>query len=325
MRTKSEDNAFVRLANVTKTYPGAKKTAVDNLSLALQPGEILALLGPNGAGKTTTVKMIAGLVLPSSGNIQVRGFDMVQDRTKGVRQLGAVLEGARNLYWRLSARENLLYFGSLRLVPRRDLNQRIDELLKLVDLSDHQHIEVRKYSRGMQQKLAIAAAMLHDPNVLLLDEPTLGLDVQAARKLEETIAILAREQGKGILLTTHTMLLAETLADRVFIIHEGQEVAFASTQELLKKFNGNREATEIRVDGRMAESTIDFLQQMFAGVSAAPNVETTMLTWPEPKQSRVVDLLKYLDEQDEIILEINRRQAKLEEVFISLTERGEKK
>ena len=325
MRIMIEDDAFVRLANVTKTYPGAEKTAVDNLSLDLQPGEILALLGPNGAGKTTTVKMIAGLVLPSSGAIQVLGLDMVQERTKGVRHIGAVLEGARNLYWRLSARENLLYFGSLRLVPSRDLNRRIDELLELVDLSNRQHIEVRKYSRGMQQKLAIAAAMLHDPEILLLDEPTLGLDLQAAKKLEETIVLLAKEEGKGILLTTHTMPLAETLADRVFVILEGKEVAYASTRDLLERFNGNRKATEIRVKGCMAEPTIDTIQKAFPGVIAHLNAETTRLIWPEPRQSRVVDLLKYLDQQGEIILQINRREANLEEVFIALTERGEGK
>ncbi|MGH2544711.1 MAG: ATP-binding cassette domain-containing protein, partial [Ardenticatenaceae bacterium] len=145
-------NALVQLHNLSKTYPGAERPAVDNLSLALHPGEILALLGPNGAGKTTTVKMIAGLVLPSAGAVQVAGHDMVRERTRGVRHIGAVLEGARNLYWRLSARENIVYFGTLRLVPRSDLNRRMDELLALLDLSQHQHTEVRKFSRGMQQK-----------------------------------------------------------------------------------------------------------------------------------------------------------------------------
>ena len=137
---------FLNVSELHKAYPSAEKPSVAGVSFDIRSGEILALLGPNGAGKTTTVKMIAGLVLPTSGDIQILGVDVVRQRQQAMRHIGAVLEGARNLYWRLSARENLLYFGRLRGVPRRALDQRIDELLALMDLSDHQHKEVRYFS-----------------------------------------------------------------------------------------------------------------------------------------------------------------------------------
>ncbi len=312
--------ASIQVRTVQKTYPGADTPAVDGVTFDLQPGEVLALLGPNGAGKTTTVKMVAGLILPSAGSIQVMGEDVVNHRERAIRYLGAVLEGARNLYWRLSARENLLYFGSLRGVPRRELDHRIDELLALMDLSDHQHKEVRHFSRGMQQKLAIAAALLHDPEVLLLDEPTLGLDVQAARKLEQTIAQLAHEQGKSVLLTTHTMPLAEKLADRIFVIHHGREIAFDRTNELLGKYNGYRDTTEIQVVGQMPEVLLTKTKAMFPDVISASDSGVTVLIWRGAEQPDVMRLLNYLDNPGVAVQGFGRRQATLEEVFLSLTE-----
>src|SRR5690606_12174086 len=141
---------------------------------------------------------------------------------------------------------NLLYFGALRLVPRRVLKRRITELLLLVGLAEQQHQEVRTYSRGMQQKLAIACALLHDPSLLLLDEPTLGLDVEAAKQLESTILRLARDEGKAILLTTHVMTLAERHSDRIIVMHRGREIASGSTQELLRVHDIHKDIIQVR-------------------------------------------------------------------------------
>lgn len=309
----------VQVQNLQKRYPGASELAVDGITFDLQPGEILALLGPNGAGKTTTVKMVAGLVLPSAGAIQVMGENVVEHRERAIRYLGAVLEGARNLYWRLSARENLLYFGQLRGVSRRELKQRMDALLTLLDLYDHQHTEVRHFSRGMQQKLAIAAALLHDPAVLLLDEPTLGLDVQAARKLEQTISQMAHEQGKSVLLTTHTMPLAEKLADRIFVIHHGREIAYDRTRDLLGKYMGSRDTTEIQVGEHLPDGLLAKIRGLFPEVSTAFD-NGVVLTWRGAKQADVMHLLNYLDGQGVAVQGFGRRQATLEEVFLSLTE-----
>ena len=314
------NRSLLRISKLQKTYPGAEEPAVIDVSFDIRSGEIMALLGPNGAGKTTTVKMAAGLVLPTSGEIRIMGADVVRQRQQAVRHIGAVLEGARNLYWRLSARENLLYFGRLRGVSRRELEQRIDGLLEVLDLAEHQHKEVRHFSRGMQQKLAIAAALLHDPEVLLLDEPTLGLDVQAARKLEQTIAQLAHEQGKSVLLTTHTMPLAEKLAERIFVIHHGREIAFDRTEELLGKYNGYRDTTEIRVVGEMPDVLFTETKAMFPEVTRAADSGVTVLIWRGAGQPDVMRLLNYLDSQDVAVQGFGRRQATLEEVFLSLTE-----
>lgn len=320
MAETGRNEPLVYLQEVSKIYPGVGRPAVDRVSLKLYPGEILALLGTNGAGKTTTVKMTAGLVLPTTGMIRVLGHDMVRERTKGVRHIGAVLEGTRNLYWRLSARENLLYFGGLRLVPRRELNYRIDKLLTLFDLSEHQDRDVRHFSRGMQQKLALLAALLHDPEVLLLDEPTLGLDVQAARRLEETIVQLAREQGKAILLTTHVIALAEKLADRIFVIHQGRQVAYDSTRTLLEQYNMERDTTDIQVAGLLPEALASKIRAAFPDATIMLDGETTTLAWSSPEQAAVIHLLQLLDQHRVTILNVGRRHATLEEVFLSLTE-----
>lgn len=309
----------LNLIDVHKTYPGAQKPAVAGISFSIEAGEIFALLGPNGAGKTTSVKMASGLVLPSSGVVQVNGIDVVKRRTQAVRSVGAVLEGARNLYWRLSARENLRYFGRLRGVSAKELDARIGQLLDLLDLSAHQDKEVRHFSRGMQQKLAVAAALIHDPTLLLLDEPTLGLDVQSARVLEATIQQLAREQGKAILLTTHTLPLAEKLADRIFIIHQGREVACDRTDTLLKRFDAHRDTVEIRLGSPLPSELVGGLIQDFPGLTPAPESDGALLTWQGADQAAVLQLLQRLDEHGLVIESCGRRQASLEEVFLTLT------
>src|SRR4030066_415833 len=174
-----------RVAQLVKSYKPDSPNAVDGISFEIESGTVFGLLGPNGAGKTTTIKMILGLIIPTSGSIKLAGYDISTHRNKALRHAGAVLEGSRNIYWRLSARANLEYFGALRGMHGGALKQRIDELLALVELSDRADEETREFSRGMQQKVALAIAMLHNPDVLLLDEPTLGLDVQSARTIEK--------------------------------------------------------------------------------------------------------------------------------------------
>ncbi len=305
--------------DLAKTYPNGVQ-AVAGISFEVRTGEILALLGPNGSGKTTTVKMVAGLVLPSRGSAEVMGLNVLKRRTDAMRHLGAVLEGARNVYWQLTARENLRYFGSLRGVPRRQLESRIDDLLTDVGLAAEQHRPVGQFSRGMQQKLAIAAALLHDPEVLLLDEPTLGLDVPAARALEENIARLASERGKAVLLTTHTMPLAERLAHRVLVIRRGETVAYDTTARLLAAHNSHADVTDILVSGELSPDLLSTLRNEFPHVETGQTNGSTQITWRDAQQAEILGLLNWLDGQNLAIANVGRRQPTLEEVFMTLTQ-----
>lgn len=200
-------------------------TAVDGITFDIRPGEIYALLGPNGAGKTTTIKMIAGLVTPTSGTAAVRQTGDGDGSMQRPARMGAVLEGSRNIYWRLTPMENLMYFGSIRGVSRSTLIRRARELLAFFDLSEKANAHTQTLSRGMQQKLAVAVALVHDPDVLLLDEPTLGLDVGSSRLVQERLKQMVKEQGKAVLLTTHQMDVAGNISDRVAIINHGKIAA----------------------------------------------------------------------------------------------------
>ncbi|OLD51699.1 MAG: hypothetical protein AUI58_06345 [Chloroflexi bacterium 13_1_40CM_2_70_6] len=198
--------------------------AVDGIDLRVERGEIFGLLGPNGAGKTTTMKMLATLLIPTSGTISVLGIDVLA-RPRDVRaRLGAMLSGERSLYWKLTARENLEYFAALYHVPPRQTRARIDDALTSVKLLDRADDYVERYSTGMRQRLALARALLPDPPLVILDEPTVGLDPQAARDLRTRVREL-RSQGRTVLLTTHYMEEADQLCDRVAIIDHGRIVA----------------------------------------------------------------------------------------------------
>lgn len=309
---------MIDVNNLSKQFPKNEQPVVQNISFSVGQGEVLALLGPNGAGKTTTIKMILGLIEPTAGEITVCGHDMCHKREipLGVKHTGAVLEGARNSYWRLTAWDNLIYFGSLRGLAKKKLHDRANYLLDFFDLTDSAEKEVRLFSRGMQQKLAIALAMLHDPDVLILDEPTLGLDVTAARLLEQRISELAA-QGKAILLTTHTMPLAERLASRIFIINRGQEVAYGQTHVLLKNYDQS-DVVDLKLVGQMGAVSAEKVQQTFP-VILIQNDPSTTLTWSAPTQTEILQLYKLLDQLGETVDTLQRRQPTLEEMFVTLT------
>ncbi len=218
------------LCRVFKTYIGVIRrtvrqvVAVEDLSFSIGAGELFGLLGPNGAGKTTTVKMLTTLLIPTSGSASIHGMDVVRQAERVRARIGFIFGGDRGLYWRLSGIDNLRYFASLYGVDPAVSKQRIPYLLELVGLKGRGDEKVEGFSRGMRQRLHVARTLLHDPEVLFLDEPTLGLDPVGAREFRQMILNLQSEK-KTILLTTHYMFEADELCDRIAVINHGRVVA----------------------------------------------------------------------------------------------------
>ncbi len=221
--------------------------AVRGISFHVRPGELFGLLGPNGAGKTTTIKMLITLLLPTSGTARVMGHDVVKDTTEVRRRIGYVFGGDRGLYDRVSALDNLRYFAELYGVDPAVQRQRIGALLEMVGLVGREKEKVEGYSRGMRQRLHIARGLLHDPEVVFLDEPSIGLDPVGARELRQTVQSLV-DAGKTVLLTTHYMFEADALCQRIAVINAGRIVALGTGADL-KDAIANRTIVEIETFG----------------------------------------------------------------------------
>ena len=233
--------------------------AVKGVSFSVEQGELFGLLGPNGAGKTTTIKMLITLLLPTAGEARVLGRDVVADAREVRKRIGYVFGGDRGLYERLSALDNLRYFAELYGVSGREQRARIAEVLELVGLTGREQERVEGYSRGMRQRLHIARGILHDPEVVFLDEPTIGVDPVGARQLRTTIGDLV-EAGKTVLLTTHYMFEADALCDRIAVIAKGRIVGEGTPEELKARVPGGR-VTEIEVFG-VDEETVERVRQL---------------------------------------------------------------
>jgi ABC-2 type transport system ATP-binding protein len=221
--------------------------AVDGISFEVQKGELFGLLGPNGAGKTTTVKMLTTLLIPSGGSALIAEMDIVRDAEKIRSHIGFIFGGERGLYWRLSGIDNLRYFASLYYVDPDIAKKRIPYLMELVGLEDRGKEKVEGYSRGMKQRLHIARALIHDPEILFLDEPTIGLDPVGARELRQMVLDLQSEK-KTILLTTHYMFEADALCQRIAVINHGKIIAL-DTPTNLKQIVKELSIVELEVFG----------------------------------------------------------------------------
>ena len=308
----------IGLSGLTKRYRRGKDwlTAVNDVTLSVPPGQVIGLLGPNGAGKTTTIKMACGLILPTAGTIRINGYDVGRQRADAVRQIGAVLEGSRNVYWPLTAWQNLMYFGRLKGLSGTEIKPRAQRLLADLGLWDRRDETVGSYSRGMQQKVAIAAALITDPPILLLDEPTIGLDVEAARTVKDWIAHLAAGEGKTIVLTTHQLPIVQELAGRIAVIRDGQVIADLPTGELLAGFAEDR--FEVRVAGLLNV----FASALPAGARAEADAQTTRVTLRDADQARLHRFLDDLRASGIPLLSVTQAQPGLEEIFLRLIGSG---
>jgi len=306
-------------------WSGKKKTtiAVDDVSFSVRKGELFGLLGPNGAGKTTTVKTLATILLPTSGKVTVMGFDVVEDTQKVREQIGFTFGGARGLYGRLSALDNLKYFAELYAIDPAISPKRITKLLELVGLYDRRDDRVETFSSGMQQRLHLARALLHDPELIYLDEPTVGIDPVGARELRKTVKQLS-QAGKTILLTTHYMAEAEELCDRIGIINHGRIIALDTPASLKKQITGE---TLFEVEVRASDlaglqaglQKLDGRLQIQVG-EAHPNKKVSIRTKTPEDLMQV--LTPFISSQQVQGLEV--RNQTLEDVYVSIIQ-GESK
>jgi ABC-2 type transport system ATP-binding protein len=308
-------------------WPFAKKApvpdfvAVAGVSLQIQQGEIFGLLGPNGAGKSTTIRMLCTLLEPSSGTARVNGYDILKQASLVRQNLGTVLAGERSIYWKLTARENLEYFAALYHIPPAIAKKRVSELLERMELSARADDLVEKFSTGMKQRVAISKALVANPPILLLDEPTLGLDPQAARNLRELVAQLKAE-GHTILLTTHYMEEADQLSDRIGIIDQGKIIALDTPTHLKERIQ-QKDVIRLEITG--------WHDDLSGKLQAIPGIEKIVTRRLEgdglyevnlhAESSRrglpgIIDQINYNGTR---LVNMNIVQPSLEDVFINLT------
>lgn len=313
---------MIRIQSLEKTYAGRKGEppvkAVDGISFSVPEGELLGLLGPNGAGKTTTVKMLCGLIRPDSGQIFINGKEMTRRRIPALAELSAVLEGNRNIYWRLTAKENLEFFAALKGHSPAKVRLEIDQYLERFSLTDKANVEARKLSRGMQQKLAIAVALVSQSKVLLLDEPTLGLDVQASYEIRQLLKEIVRDQGKTVILTTHDMNVVQDTCERVIIVNEGRVVTDDSVHNLLDLFKVK--VYRIVVQGELSPEQSEAFMSMEEVVIEEESPERTAMSVRLEDAQMLYTILGILGSNNSVIESIDQEQNNLERVFLEIVE-----
>jgi len=317
--------SILKLQNLVKVYKqrrGDDVVAVDDVSFAVAENEIVGLLGPNGAGKTTTIKCICTLIRPTNGSIWINGSDAVRVPRAALRRVAAVLEGNKNVYWRLSVRENLEFFAGLQGTPTRQVRSYIDELISLFDLTEKERTPARKLSRGMQQKLAVACALVKQTEILLLDEPTLGLDVEISHELRSSLKEMASGGKRTILLSTHDMNVVQDICERVVIINDGKVVTDDRVDNLLKLFQTR--AYQFELDGKLAAEQEERLQERFDLIEISGSDYQTQIKVELPESSQIYELMEILRAGESLIRSIDRKEPNLEEIFLKIVKGDDK-
>jgi ABC-2 type transport system ATP-binding protein len=301
------------LSKIFKT-PFSRKppmVAVKDVSFQIKPGEVYALLGPNGAGKSTIIKMIAGLIIPSSGSIRIGNKD-TYGKSIVYKHLSAVLEGARNVYWRMNPLENLYYFANLRGITSKEIEIKTHEILKELNIDAKKKNQSQHLSRGMLQKLALGVGLITNPKLLLLDEPTLGLDVESARKMRDMIRHLTHVEGRSVLLTTHQMELVEELADRVGILRNGSLIQEGTLSELKSIFHSYIYKIRIRGEWKISDS----IQKQFSISKISTTGDSMEFDLDCTDRDGIYKFLEHLKNEKIEIVHFYRMEEDLEEIFL---------
>lgn len=313
--------AAICVEGLTKVYrtAGREIRAVEDVSFEVRPNEVIGLLGPNGAGKTTTIKCICTLVLPEAGRITVNGFDTRRRPDGVVSQVAAVLEGNRNLRWDLTAKQNLEFYAAVQGHSRRSVQGLIDELLERFGLAAKRDTETGKLSRGMQQSLALAAALIRQTPILVLDEPTLGLDVDTSHRIRQYLRELAAE-GRTILLSSHDMDVVQDLCDRVVVIAHGHVVTQDRVANLLRLFRSR--AYRLAVTGAGADRLRADLAGRFPGLDVAEDGAEAWLQVQVEDPGDLYALMDRLRAMGAAVQRIESLDPDLEEVYVRLIKGG---
>ena len=304
---------MIEIKDVTKSY--GRHKVLQNVSFEIMEGELFGLLGPNGAGKSTLIDILTGIQSMDSGEIFINGKSIKTDKVEIRKQLGLVPQDIA-LLEELNAVDNLEYFGGLYGLARAELKNQIEKLLEVAGLTDKKKEKVKNYSGGMKRRLNIAVAMLHNPSILILDEPTVGVDAQSRQHIFDYIQSLA-EQGTTILYTSHYMEEIETLCKRVFILDLGEEVAYG-TKEEVKKLVGHTQTVSLTLDRvpagfdevlKNSENGIQFVT--VDGQDIALTIDQTIFS--------MMKLIEQVEQAQLVIKSVNVKETTLEEAFLQLT------
>jgi ABC-2 type transport system ATP-binding protein len=328
-------NIIVETRDLAKTFGNAQKgevQAVKGINLQIQEGEIFSLLGPNGAGKTTTISMISGLISPTRGDAFIGGFSITRQPLQAKRLLGFVPQEIA-LYPTISARQNLEFFGKMYGMNKKELAKRIDAMLEFVDLADRQHDRIETYSGGMKRRINIAAGLLHDPQVVYMDEPTVGIDPQSRRRILDAVKELRDQRGMTVLYTTHLMEEAQELSNRVGIIDHGEIIALGTPGELIQQageedrliFKVGQAAVTEETLGRIRTSVEGVTQAIFDPPGEGGEFKTNvsgLLIVSAKRGRKALPFILHLAEDAGIQIEsVEVREPDLEAVFLHLTGR----
>lgn len=315
-------NIVLSIENLTKIYKTKNKEvkAVDGISLNGFSGEILGILGPNGSGKTTTIKSIATIIDYDSGTIKIDNLDNKKHENRVRQKIGAVLEGARNIYWRLTPVENMIYFAGLKGLSSKDIKQDVEYFLEIFDLKDVKDKQVKDFSKGMQQKVAVACAFMSKPRIVLLDEPTLGLDVETARQMQKWIREIIKEKDVFILVTSHDMKFIENVCDRVSIIKNGKILTTDTINNLKKYFA--KKVYKITLSETIDKNQKDKLDSNFT-VRYEDNKDGFSIFLTLEDESSLYEIFSILTIKKQPIISIDIENDDFEDVFIEILHNGD--
>jgi len=320
--TLGTDETVLAVDDLRKTYGDGEDAvqAVDGVSFEVNRGEVVGVLGPNGAGKTTTIKSILGLVVPSSGTVEIAGVE-AHENPRGVYQhVGAMLEGARNTYWKLTVRENLEFFAALGGNDPEAARARHDKLLDRFNLAEKADEAVNELSRGQKQKVSLAATLARGTDVVFLDEPTLGLDVEASVELRRELRRLADEESITVVLSSHDMDVVEQVCDRVVILSDGEVIADDAVEELVGVFE--TQAYQLEVEGAVPPALRDRLERAFIVENWESLADRTRFEVTLADDHTLYGVLDALRDADCTLLDVDGLEPDLEDVFLDVTGRA---